>query len=107
VSPLIADVVGELARRCRERFGERVLDVRLFGSWARGEARADSDVDVFVLLEGADRQEERVLLDVAADIFTRRFVRLSPLVMSPERHAEMVEHDRRLVRDIDNEGLAL
>ena len=35
----------------RERFGKRVVFVANHGSWARREARADSDIDVFVILD--------------------------------------------------------
>jgi predicted nucleotidyltransferase len=35
-----------------EAFGSRLRGVVLFGSEARGEARPDSDIDLFVLLDG-------------------------------------------------------
>lgn len=40
---------NRLARLCREH---GVVYAGLFGSWARGEATADSDVDVLVRFEG-------------------------------------------------------
>ena len=41
--------IREQAPQMRESFGVRRL--RLFGSWARGSARPDSDVDVLVEFE--------------------------------------------------------
>ena len=35
----------------KEEFGERLVFVGHHGSWARGEARPDSDIDVFVILD--------------------------------------------------------
>jgi predicted nucleotidyltransferase len=107
MSPLVREAASELAARVRSAFGARVLDVRLFGSWARGEANEGSDVDVFVLLAGATRADQRAVIDIAADIFTRRSVDLSPLVMPDDRWAEMLAHERRLARDIQNEGVPL
>jgi len=49
----------QLAGWLRERFGNRIADIRLFGSWARGEADADSDVDVLVVFEDTPTREER------------------------------------------------
>jgi len=42
-------VARELAAWLRERFGERVVDVRVYGSVARDQADEDSDIDVLVL----------------------------------------------------------
>ena len=47
--------IGEFVRRLRGAEGDNLLRVVLFGSLARGEAREDSDVDVFVLLKEYDR----------------------------------------------------
>ncbi len=48
-----ADEVGHLSARLREWAKERtdVVAVVLVGSWARGDARMDSDVDVVLLTE--------------------------------------------------------
>ena len=49
----------QLAAWLRERFGRRIADIRLFGSWARGEADEDSDVDVLAVFEEPPTREER------------------------------------------------
>lgn len=53
VASLASTVVTRFAEELRRRFGDAVRDVRLFGSFARGEAHEDSDVDVAVVLERA------------------------------------------------------
>jgi uncharacterized protein len=56
---------GEVIERCRKAEAEiRVLGVRriaLFGSMARGEARADSDVDLLVEFEPGGKSFDRFL----------------------------------------------
>ena len=42
------DMLEEFARAVRERLGDRVKIIELFGSRARGDERADSDLDVLV-----------------------------------------------------------
>ena len=64
-----ARVVGDLQRRARAVLERRsdVLEVRLFGSLARGEARPGSDADLFVVLrDGAAPFLER-LADLARE----------------------------------------
>jgi hypothetical protein len=48
-------------RLLEEHFGERLVPATLFGSYARGDARADSDVDVAIVLDRIDSPAERML----------------------------------------------
>lgn len=42
---------GEIVTRAAATFGDALLGVVAFGSWARGEAATDSDVDVLVVVD--------------------------------------------------------
>lgn len=42
---------AEVVSRAAERFGEDLLGVLVYGSWARGEAGDESDVDLLVVLD--------------------------------------------------------
>ena len=44
-------VPGEFRQALDKLYGERLKNVILFGSWARGEATDDSDIDVLVVLD--------------------------------------------------------
>ncbi|HEY2951013.1 MAG TPA: nucleotidyltransferase domain-containing protein [Verrucomicrobiae bacterium] len=76
--------------KCLEAM-HRVMPLRavyLFGSHARGDARPDSDVDLCIVADGAERQLE------AAQQFSRaiRYIRPKPsftlVPITPERLAE-------------------
>jgi uncharacterized protein len=52
-------VAREAARVLKDVYRERLVDVMLFGSWVRGDAHEESDVDLLVVLDDArDRWEE-------------------------------------------------
>ena len=54
----------------RGHYGARLVEVLLFGSRARGDARADSDADLAVILEDGDWRfwdEKMFLSDLAYD----------------------------------------
>ena len=44
--------LADLILNCRSAFGERLLYVGLQGSWLRGEAHKNSDIDIMVILDG-------------------------------------------------------
>jgi len=48
-------LTGRYLVRLRERFGADLVSVVLFGSWARAEARPDSDLDLLVVAGGLPR----------------------------------------------------
>lgn len=62
--------------------GERLRDLRLFGSEARGEGVAESDIDLLVLVDGFDEPTWRAVHDLAYSISPW----LSPLVEDYERY---------------------
>ena len=48
------DVAREVAAELRDLYGERLRKVLLFGSWARGDADPESDIDLLVVLDHVD-----------------------------------------------------
>ena len=48
----ISDIIKEFKLEVRELYGKRLKNVILCGSYARGAATDDSDIDVAVVLEG-------------------------------------------------------
>lgn len=95
--------LSEFAQGVRQRFGQRVAEIRLFGSRARGEGRGDSDLDVFVQLEGLTREDRRFVQDLAFDIGLSRGLLLSPLLAD----AMGWRADLPLGQAIEREGVRL
>jgi len=91
----------------RAVFGDRLRELRLFGSYARGDADEDSDVDVLVLIDGLTDLEIGVVATEAAPVILATGAPLAPLPMSSERFAELRRTGRPLAIDLDREGIAL
>jgi len=92
-----------------QRFGSRLHELRLFGSWARGEADEESDVDVLVTIDDLSHSERNELYELAycSDLPNEWLVLLSPLAYSTEQAARMRASGRRLFREIDQQGVEL
>jgi uncharacterized protein len=73
--------ISAAARLLRERFA--ALEVVLFGSRARGEGDAESDLDLLVVTaRPLDWRERQALVDALFDIELEHDVVLSPLVVA-------------------------
>ena len=88
-------------------FGERVREVVLFGSYARGEAHEDSDVDVLVVVDGLTDLEIGLVATEAAPVILSTGVPLAPLPISTERLAELRRTGRSLAVDVAREGIVV
>jgi len=92
----------------RGRFGPRVRSIRLFGSYARGEATEESDVDCLVLLDRVDRADDRAVTDLAADlIWQLDGIVISPMVMGADEFESWKARERRTPLAIEREGVWL
>ncbi len=92
---MLRDDILQRLRECRSamaaRFGVRRLV--LFGSVARNEARADSDVDLLVRFEGrADFDRFMGLKLYLEDLLGRRVDLVTTAALRPEIH-EALAHD--------------
>ena len=69
----ILQLAEESALRIRSSFGDRVSQIILFGSCARGENTKDSDVDIALILNGKYNHllYEDILADISADMMDK------------------------------------
>ena len=95
------------AARLRGRFGDRLRSIRLFGSYARGEANEDSDVDLLVVVDDLTDLEIGLVAGEAAPVIIESGLALAPLPMSTERLATLLRTGRSLALEIEREGITL
>jgi predicted nucleotidyltransferase len=106
--PAVNGALHSLAARVRERFGDRVFRLVLFGSFARGDGRLpDSDVDVLVAIEAMTAEEMREIAQLAAEIGTDHTLALVPLPMDADEYRKYERQQRLLAREIASEGVPL
>jgi predicted nucleotidyltransferase len=70
MTPAERKALDDYVAAVRAHYGARLVDILIFGSRARGDARPDSDADVAVILEdgGWDFWDEKMFLsDLACD----------------------------------------
>jgi predicted nucleotidyltransferase len=68
---LIDPVIVDCATQLKQALGERLRELWLYGSRARGEARPDSDYDLLVLLDRDAAELRERILDVQVEMLDR------------------------------------
>lgn len=103
----VATALQDFADRVRLRFGARVLAMRLYGSYARGEARTWSDVDVFVRIDQLTEAERGALFETAGEVNIAHLVTIQVFAPLPQEHEWLVRNECRIMRDIAADGAPL
>ena len=91
----------------RNRLGDNLVEVRLFGSYARGCARVDSDIDLFVLVRERSPAVEESVSDTAFEANLAFDVFISPTVYAEREYDDPVIGDSPFVASVRREGVAL
>jgi predicted nucleotidyltransferase len=107
--PPSLDGAREILTRCLTAF-DRLTPIRsvfLFGSHARHEARPDSDVDLCIVADGAERQQEtaRRYREAIWEIWPRPSLTLIPI--APARLAEKQAIGDHFFSTVLREGVLL
>ena len=104
--PEIAHILEAVKQRLEALYGERLVEVILFGSVARGEDTPESDVDVLVVLrDPVDRYAESgPLADLMADMMACYGAFVTPVVFSEEAFRTA---NWPLLRNVRAEGVSL
>ncbi len=102
-----AGAVRAFVRMAHERFPQMIEQAVLFGSKARGEGQAESDIDVLVIVRREDWHLINAISTLAARISLEKNVLLGPIVVGQERWERMKRGNFSLYRNVAREGLVL
>ena len=101
---VLRELHSSVVKQRKEYNAERVI---LFGSYARGEATEDSDVDILVIAPTAERFFERMatVLRLTRDLHYK--LPLGPIVLTKEEVEQRLQRGDQFVRQIIEKGVYL
>lgn len=102
----IRSLLAKLRQTLEDLYGERLVELVLFGSQARGDAAQDSDVDVLVVLRGevSPATEIKRTGAIMAALSLEADIVISCVFMSEERYRQ---EQSPLLLNIRREGMAV
>ncbi|MCU0469451.1 MAG: nucleotidyltransferase domain-containing protein [Arcicella sp.] len=103
----IQPIIQEFTEQAKAHYGDRLAKIILFGSYARGEAHEDSDVDIMLLLndeEVSSNNEKTQIFDITWSLFMKYSIIVSALPLSFNKFISM---NKALYRFVKKEGIYL
>jgi len=88
---MLDEVLREFRKAVAKLYGRRLRNVILYGSWARGEATEDSDIDLLVVLRGKVTPGKEIdrMVDAITEINLNHNILLSVYPVSEKNHAAL------------------
>jgi predicted nucleotidyltransferase len=103
----VEKALNTLKVRIVDRFGPRLRRLVLFGSYARGEAGPDSDVDVLVVIDLLTNRERSWVYEIGAEVWMETSIRLAPAAFSDSEWNETERRELLLADDVNRQGIPL
>lgn len=102
-------ILKQLAEAYRSVYGNQLVRIILYGSYARGDNTEDSDVDVVALVKGersALQEQLKKVWDISSDMELEYGTILSPTVIPYDEYERFVE-DLPYYKNIAREGVEI
>jgi len=83
--------------------------MRVFGSRARRDARPDSDLDIFLLLDHATASEREHITDLSTDLMLegRLSFPVSARILTQDQYQRLIDGERLFPQEIARDGIPL
>jgi predicted nucleotidyltransferase len=101
----IEHILKEFREKAEKLYGSKLKNIILYGSFARGHATEDSDIDLAIVLEGnvAPGREIDRLIDIVTELNLNHGVLISVYPVSEENYNSL---NSPLLMNIRREGIA-
>lgn len=105
----IHDILTNFTDGVRQILGKSLVKIVLYGSYARGDASNQSDIDVMILVDLSDNQIKQIenqIYDLAFDIELETGKDISPIIKNIHQY-EYWQEDLPFYRNIRDEGVTV
>lgn len=97
------NIASDLKKRLA--YAVSLVDFRVFGSRARGDADEFSDMDVFVEVERLDKGLKEQISDIAWEVGFENFMVIAPLIFSRDEIENTALRSSPIIKVISTEGI--
>lgn len=109
LQPKEKKVVKEYIDSIHRHFSDKVSDIILFGSKARGDSHSESDIDILIVIDTEDKQIKRKISDLCWDaMFDNNFKTfISPIIFFKKEYEQYRKWNSSFLYNVSKEGVKL
>ncbi len=97
-------LLPEIEKRIRELFGEKVLKIILFGSYARGDYNEESDIDIMVIVDDENLESYKKKRTVLTNYYLDKEDILLSIIIEKASFTERYKNHSPFLINVINEG---
>jgi predicted nucleotidyltransferase len=97
--------INEYAKSLQQSLGHQLVGLWLFGSKARGDSDADSDIDLLVVLRNAQPEIRWYIWDLGSDVSLGYDILLNAHIIDAARWDDERRYRGTLWREIERDGV--
>lgn len=102
-------ITASIRKAYQDVFGSEMVEVLLYGSYARGDYETDSDIDLVAIVHGerkALQEKLKRIWDISSDLELEYGIIISPTVIPYDEYMKYKE-DIPYYRNISREGVKI
>lgn len=100
-------VLDEFKQKISQQLSDDLLELKLFGSKARGDSRKNSDIDVLVVLKSNSKEKENFIIDLTVEILLKYGIDISPHIYSQKEYSYLNKIPSVFMQVLRKEAFAL
>ncbi len=106
-SPKVRTAILAYVKRVALDFPDKVQSIVLYGSQARGDARQDADIDLFIVINQNSLSLKQALAEIAWQVQFTHNVIISDIIRSVDQFQQMTNERFPYFINLENEGILL
>ena len=101
------DLIKKFRNEIISKYQNKIYKIILFGSYARGDYKIDSDVDLLIVWQGDRNSGAEKIEDVAYEYLLEKGVYFSIKVLTVEQYNDLSIKGSPFIKNIEEEGVVL
>ena len=97
----------EFKEKLSQKMAGEILELKLFGSKARGDSYKESDIDILIVLKRKTKEKEDFILDLTGELLRKYRVLISPIIFSKKEVLKYKKIPSVFLQIVEREAMPL